>query len=371
MPEKKARRRAGLKRIRRIQKSPNRNSTIIAKNGQSKLAWQWVNLRKAYAPKRPMSYLVRPILPLPSLNILYGEPGSLKTMLAMDLAFCVVAGKEWLSAQPGESIAGYQSKTSPVLWIDVDNGNDLIERRFKALGSWHQVPKDSQIHFTSFPPFALNKAGSVKELVKAIKHFGARLVIFDNLGTISGGTDENSSHMIGLMGVLRKIAERTRSAIVVIHHTSKAGSLRGHSSINAAVDLALLIEREADTVKIRSTKTRHAPIIPFKAQWDYISSANGELIKGGFYGLGQSNLNEMTPAERLTQLSDQILSGFREGTLINGMNQTDIVKTLRENGDFNLGRNLIRKVLDNLESKGKLMTDSGLNNSKLYSLSGE
>jgi RecA-family ATPase len=74
--------------------------------------------------------------------------------------------------------------------------------------------------------------------------------VIDNLGTASGGADENSAQMIGVMAGLRQIAEEGELAVLVIHHKSKGDgvraddSLRGHSSIESAVDLALVVERE-------------------------------------------------------------------------------------------------------------------------------
>lgn len=318
-------------------------------------AWQWSSLSDAYKPKPPISYVTQDILLQPSLNIFYGEPGGFKTMLVMDLAMCVVSGQDWLTGLPDKTpVTSYKCEQSPVLWIDVDNGCDLIERRFKAIGNAHKVSEDSPIRYVSFPPFALNDSGQVGELVRATEYFKAKLIVFDNLGTISGGVEENSSQMIGAMSELRKIAETTRSAIIAIHHTTKkTKSLRGHSSINAAVDLALLVNRNGDKAIMSSTKTRHAPIEPFSALWIY-RIQNGELATGRFFGLGDEGV--------LPIPKQQIVEAVIMDSMTDGMNQSQIVEML----EGTAGRDTTLKALKSLVADEQLREELGPTNSKLY-----
>lgn len=318
--------------------------------------WEWSSLKESYKQKPPLSYLVQDIFILPSLNILYGEPGSLKTMLMMDLAICVAGGKEWLSGLPEQNISGYSCQQNSVLWIDLDNGKDLIERRFKAIGHGHGILEDSPINYVSFPPFALNDSDSVQELLNAIRYFEAKLIVFDNLGTISGGTDENSSQMISVMGKLRKMAEQTNSAVVVIHHTSKAGSLRGHTSINAAVDFALLTKRNGDTVSMESTKTRHASIDPFLANWSYTPDGK-ELVKARFYGQGEFQGDRQD--SKVDRAENQIMLDLKDG-----MNQSEIVELMKKK---DIGRDTTLAALKKLTAEKKLeKRDTGRKNSIAY-----
>ncbi len=47
-----------------------------------------------------MEYIAGRLFALPSLNILYGAPGTLKSFLLADLAVCVAGGLEWLPPAP-------------------------------------------------------------------------------------------------------------------------------------------------------------------------------------------------------------------------------------------------------------------------------
>ena len=328
----------------------------------------WRTLKDAYIEKPPREYAVGGIIPLPSLCILYGSPGSLKTFLLMDMVMCVISGKRWLAGLQtlNEKVESFETLQAAALWVDVDNGFDRLERRWSALGRAHGVDENCPLHYTSFPtpPFFANDDESVNWLIGAILAAGAKIVVIDNLGTISGGCDENSADMIGVMSGLRTVAETTGCAIVVVHHRNKnqdqkrrGNALRGHSSIEGAVDLALLVDREDgdDSVTLWSTKSRDAEVLPFCAIWTFDADDTGQLLRGQFYGMGKPEKAEST-AE---QAKDFIRSEF-----ISGTSQSGIVSMMRNN--HQIGRNATISALNALVRERVLRTETGPKNSLLY-----
>ena len=81
--------------------------------------------------------------------------------------------------------------------------------------------------------------------------------------------------------------------MVVIHHPRKGGAnggragdaLRGHSSIEAAVDLALHVMREPNTseVSVRSTKTRGVDVQPVLARFNYQHAAGTDDLAAAWF----------------------------------------------------------------------------------------
>lgn len=237
--------------------------------------WPQRTLADAYQTRPPRRFLVDGLIPIPSLSIVFGGPGSLKSMMLADMAACIVAGKPWLESMPAGNVrpgVTLQTSQSKVLWIDFDNGVLASDERFEAIGHGHELPADAPLHYVSMPQPWLDASnpGIIADLIRYINHYKYELVIIDNLGLVSGDVEENSGEMTVVMGHLRGLSERTTSAVIVVHHQRKTNgsagagdipkgeTLRGHSSINAAIDLALLVDRKEgdDSINIIPTKVR-------------------------------------------------------------------------------------------------------------------
>lgn len=242
--------------------------------GELARGWHLRTLADAYLERPPLYYLVAGLLPAPSLSIVYGGPGSLKSMLLADLCACVASGERWLPPLPGQvtSVAALTVNQAAVLWIDFDNGTRRTDERMEAFGRARSLPPSTPLHYVSMPTPWLNAAQlpMIADLAKLIQRLGAKLVVVDNLGLVTGDKEENSAEMAQVMGNLRWLCEETESAVVLVHHQRKSNgaaaakgirkgeTLRGHSSIEAALDLALLIERKEgeDKIVIIPTKVR-------------------------------------------------------------------------------------------------------------------
>ena len=336
--------------------------------------WRWLTLQDAYAERERRAYIVEKLLPIPSLTAIYGAPGGLKTMLVMDMAMAIIAGQPFLDPMPGmERVSPFITTPCPIMWVDVDNGERRSLDRMKALAQTRGIPEDAPFYFVSFPtpPFVASKLGSVDFIIENAVAGEVKLIVFDNLGTISGGADENSAQMVEVMSGLRQIAERANCAVVVIHHRTKGAGgdtgrkgnvLRGHSSIEGALDLALLIDRKEgeDVVTIESTKTRDIPVWPFEAMWTYQQDETGELIGGRFWGLGRPEKdNESRPAaERAYEYIVMELDG--------ALSQSDIVTKCKA---AKIGRNTALTVIEQLEREKMVDILRGDRNAKMYQLS--
>lgn len=261
--------------------------------------WKLETFADAYADTEPTKFLVEGLLPLPSLSIVFGGPGSLKSMLLADMAVCIAGGVKWLESMPeGNTIPGvtFVVHQAPVLWVDFDNGRRRTRERIAALGRGHDIPSDSKcLSYVSMPTPWLDASDItiVSDLANLVRKHGFKLIVIDNLGLISGDIDENSGEMAQVMGHLRWLSEDCECAVIVVHHQRKTGgnssagdipkaeSLRGHSSINASLDLALLIERRGreDAVSVVPTKVRdYQEFDTFGAIWTYQHSEDSKRL---------------------------------------------------------------------------------------------
>ena len=146
---------------------------------------------------------------------------NVKSMIMMDLAVCVTSGKEWLIGLDSRSNS-FPTRPATVLWYDADMGEYLLKERFRAFMKAYRVQPD-RLHYISFPTplFDASEDLSIERFIADINDFGAELVVFDNLSTVSGDKDENSPEIIEAMKRLKQIAERTGAAVIIIHHATK------------------------------------------------------------------------------------------------------------------------------------------------------
>jgi hypothetical protein len=194
-----------------------------------------------------------------------------------------------------------------------------------------------------------------------------RLLVIDNLKNTSGSVDENSGEMGNVMANLRLLTENTGAATVVIHHPRKSSSkesrqgenLRGHGSIEAAVDLALHIDRKKNspTITVTATKVRGADVSPFAAEFSYEhKTGTTELFKARFWGSPTAKTisdNEVTEA---------IMDVVSEYGPINQTSLVDRVKKILPQ----IGQNKVRMLLEDLVESEQMNLTVGNNNAKMY-----
>lgn len=335
--------------------------------------WQICTLADAYKPRPPRQYVIDGLLKVPSLNIVYGAPGCLKTMLLIDAGLDVASGRPWLAPLPDKPGTARGTLLAPVLWIDMDNGADEMAERIEALARARDLPEDTPFYYVSMPTPWLDASqedtDSFLELRAQALETGAKLIIIDNLGVAAGSIEENSAGMAKVLSAFRRLAEDSDAAVVLIHHQRKqsgvkarAGdTLRGHSSIEASLNLALLVEREehANSITVKATKTRGADVWPFGAIFTFEHKGDtDEMARARFYGV---EIEDNSSDRALVRV---LLETVKE---LQPVNKTKLVATAKKTLP-DVGVNRLQAMVDWLASDGKLAVHPGKRTEKLYTL---
>jgi hypothetical protein len=276
----------------------------------------------------------------------------------------------------------YTTTQSNVLWIDFDNGKDLTEERLAALAKARDLGPDIPLQYVSMPTPWLDSSNEIQmqELENTIVRVGAKLVIIDNLNYVSGKVEENSAEMGTVMANWRRLAEKLGIAIIIIHHQTKGNkndarpgnSLRGHSSIEAALDLALQVERsgQSDIIDINPTKVRGADFPAFSARFTYTQAPGTiDLEKARFFGHETHDFNTGRSIETviLTVLRDHLERYAPPNKQALAVKVRDAIKNqtgLRAPA----GLNKIRDTIEVMASEDKLSVSKGKHGAKLYDL---
>jgi RecA/RadA recombinase len=181
-------------------------------------------------------WCVKHILPAKGMAAIFGPSGSGKSFLALHLAACIATGQKWF---------GIRTKQSAVAYVMLE-GEGGIRNRIAALEKEHGSLPVGKFGVVA-QPFRLTEPQDVEDLAAALLH--TKVVFIDTLNRAAPTSDENSSKEMGLILEAAKWLQASIGGlVVVVHHTGKDSTkgMRGHSSLHAALDAAIEVERSAN-----------------------------------------------------------------------------------------------------------------------------
>ena len=337
----------------------------VAEAGEGKNPWiaQVRTLADAYAPREPIPYIVAGIYSVPSVSLLVGDSGKLKTLLLMDLCACLAAGKAWLPSLPNGQATTFTTKRSPVVWLNFDNSGPIMDSRFEAIGRGHGLAADAPLYYLTHPVPTLDATSpeSMARLESVVRWHEAKFVVIDNLQCVRGAIDENSAEMGSVIVAFRQISEACGCAVALIHHTNKGGGFRGSTAIENLVDFSLLVERDglSPDIMVKPGKMRNAEVPTFGATFTYTHRAGtSDLETARFWGMKVDVANDRE------EVKAAILDFIRANPRAN---LTAIQAEIQAAFD-DIGRVRVYRVVKELTAKGKMREFLGPRRSKLYEI---
>lgn len=300
----------------------------------------------------PMNWVIRGLIPKGGITVISGNPASYKTFLECIWSKDIACGNNFVSR--------FETSKSGILFIDEENGAELLQKRFQLIG----VPQDAPIYILPLSGFILNEE-TVLEVINFCKKNIIEVVFIDSLIRIHD-SDENSAREMAK--VFRYLKELTKNGLTVIctHHNRKQGfltnnpaqSMRGSSDILASVDCHLAVERNEKEKKliIRQTKLRHGlEIKPF--QLNLIADETSFRLEYA------GELDESKTA--LEEAKNAVLELFK--TENKELCKKDVLDLLTKSG-LSIGKNTANKAMDELSKDGYLNKRRGERTKLLFTL---
>ena len=215
--------------------------------------------KDAVLPQPPIDYIIPNLITNSSLNVFYGEAGSKKTYSALSMAVAVANGKDWL---------GFHTRRCPVLIIDEESGEKRLARRLHETMMGMNCLASGQIYYTCLEGIKFDKQVHIADVESAILETKAKLVIIDALADVMDGDENSKRDVQPVMNALRKIADNTDSAILLIHHSNKSGGYRGSTAIKASSDLMVQVNNESDSslIVFKTEKNRDGNHLTWSAE---------------------------------------------------------------------------------------------------------
>jgi|694.fasta_scaffold43197_9 hypothetical protein len=206
------------------------------------------------------AWIIKGVLPRAGLGALYGPPGSGKTFVVLWIAYCISRGIE---------VLGQRTRQAGVLYLGAEDADGLATR-IAALRQEHGSEKAPFLFVPAPAGFNAADAGHMAELIATAREraeeFGERgapvgLIIADTFNRAMPGLDENSAQaMSDAIAKLANLGRELDALVLIVHHTGKdvLRGLRGHSSLLAALDVSLEVQREGDKRTLRLVKAKNS-----------------------------------------------------------------------------------------------------------------
>jgi RecA-family ATPase len=173
---------------------------------------------KPFAPK----FFVKPYLPDRSLSILFGDPGTSKSMLVL-----------WMLARisRGQEIFGCEIEPADVMMLSNEDSPGISMGRYLASGG-----DEKRISFENFTgeTFALANIGRLKS---TIRQYRPRVVVIDSVMSHVGGKADvyRANEVSALLGPLQAIAEQFRIVVIGLMHMNKQDAAKAIYRVGGSI----------------------------------------------------------------------------------------------------------------------------------------
>jgi hypothetical protein len=193
--------------------------------------WREINFdgREEWAIKR--------ILPRTGLAAIYGKPGSFKSFIACHVALCLAVDWPW---------AGRRVSKTLVIYIAAEGAAGLRKRKAGYVKAHPDLPPDLPFFLIAAAPNLGTDPGDLEELIATIEASGYRpgLIVLDTAAQTLRSADENGPGMTALIANANILARHFNALVLLVHHVGLGDDkrMRGHSSLNGAVDAQILCQ---------------------------------------------------------------------------------------------------------------------------------
>ncbi len=212
-----------------------------------------------FVARPPPEWIIRNVLPRAELVVLYGESGSGKSFLALDMMAAITRGVEW---------RGKKVRKGRVVYVCAE-GAAGFQLRVQAYAEHNKCAMSEMPSIiASAPNFMDPEQGAAvcKKILKwadkrrtAKDERAADAIVIDTLAAVIPGANENAGQDMGkLIEHCKYLHRKTGAVIFIIHHSGKdaAKGARGWSGIRAAVDAELEVVRDGNARQVRVTKQK-------------------------------------------------------------------------------------------------------------------
>ena len=196
-------------------------------------------------------YLIENLLPANELGFIFGDSGSYKTYLTLDMMLAMAYEDEWA----GKRIAPAMGD----MLLITGEGRNTIGDRVRVWMQEHKIDAqtpannelfifENELDLFDDPRRDILAEDSFSELVQYLQQRPKiRLIVMDTWSSLFSGDENSSKDVAPTLKRLKIIADKMQITLLIVHHKGKSGqSYRGSGALTANSDFNFDISKELD-----------------------------------------------------------------------------------------------------------------------------
>jgi hypothetical protein len=203
----------------------------------------------------PVSYLIDKILTDYGLAVIYGDPASGKTFLALDMALHLAINAPWHD---------HETTQTGILYIAGEGVRGIAKR----VSAWlhHYGLQDIKALPIRFLPHAIDflDLGDVRKLARTIEHLiGAAetpigLVVIDTVARNMNGNENDAVDMNRLVSACDELRKKFSLSVIGVHHAGKDSErgMRGSTVLPGGSDTIIEVKRTENVMCVTCRKQK-------------------------------------------------------------------------------------------------------------------
>ena len=226
--------------------------------GNPRVLFEYLSVNQIKQMADP-DWLISGLVVEQALGFIFGPPGCLKTFIALDMALSFTVGMpDWW----GRAI----ERKGAVVYISSEGQADL-KFRIQAWEQHNKVLADDTPFYLIRQTINFMKADDVGKLLATVQAIAdmagvpVMAVFVDTVSRVLPGSDENlQKDMTLFVAACDAVRQRFGATVIGLHHTSRAGNIRGSTVIPGAGDFLIEVRREPGALigSIFATKIKSA-----------------------------------------------------------------------------------------------------------------
>lgn len=257
----------------------------------------------------PLQWIIKGWIPDSGVSMVYGESGSGKTFITLDMACHIASGLQW-----------NKHKTKPGLVVYMaGEGNYGMRQRVAAWCKTHGVQNLDNL-LISNKAVDIDSPAAAAQIINAVREItqeDAVAIFIDTVNNHMSGDENSARDTRNMLNACNIVARALNASVCLNHHTGHAVEskqrARGSSAWKASLDASILVTKNEDSIEIYCTKMKDAePPKPIFGKLQTVPlgwiDEDGEEIKGAVFVIDEN------PQEQKTKKESEIQKDIRKFT---------------------------------------------------------